>query len=158
MRIRFVAGVVLTLVSYAAVFLVSVLSFAGGRFGWVPACAAFAAAGGLSGWVAGRRWFAAGVIALGLVTGVLTAHIAPPTFDRLRHEIDAVAHDDWRLLSEDTSGNALCFDYCRLVVRQYQVAVEPRPIRRDRGDVSLNLEVEEAGDGMWHVTVYAEAG
>jgi hypothetical protein len=155
--LRVTAAVLVTLLAFGVLFAVSALSFGGARFGWVPAVAAFAATGVAGGWIAGNRTAAIAFVAAGCIAGGVAAHIAPPTHGRLGAEIDTVVEDDWRLVDEHESGSAVCFDYCRQVEREYVATVEPRPLRDDRGDVSLLVEAAENGDGTWRVRVHAEA-
>jgi hypothetical protein len=128
-------------------WLTALLGFAGGRFGWIPTAASFAALCGATGWVAvPGRWPAArrdtttGLALVAALLGIVTAHVAPPTAGRLRHEIAQVAQPGWRLSNDEVSGNAACFDYCTSVTREYRVDAPPaevvsslRPLLLDAG-------------------------
>lgn len=109
------------------VFFFAWFFFAGGRFGWVPSLLAFGAFGAACGWLAvpgrwqvARRRTAVGLAALLGVAGVAVAHAAPATKGRLRHAINELADPRWHLVSETSSGNAMCFDSCTSLTRQYR--------------------------------------
>lgn len=139
-----------------ALWLTAWLVFAGGRFGWIPTAASFAALCGATGWVAvPRRWSearrrtAVGLALGAALLGVATAHTAPPTPGRLRHEIAQVAQPGWRLVSDSVDGNAACFDYCTSVTREYRVDAPPadvaallRPLLREAGFEPAPLPVD----------------
>ena len=115
-------------VCFPALLLIALLTFAGGRLGWVPTSVTFGVLGFLTGrlalsgrWESARRWTALGLAVLGGLAGIMVAHWAPPTPGRLRHEIEAITQVDWDLRDDQTSGNILCLDYCISVDREYQV-------------------------------------
>jgi hypothetical protein len=49
------------------------------------------------------------------------AHTAPPTPGRLRHAIRELEQPAWHLVGDTVDGNAMCFDYCSSVSREYRV-------------------------------------
>lgn len=109
-------------------FAVAWATFAGGRFGWIWTMLAFGLLGSATGWLAvskqwsvARRYTTLTLAVVLAVAGIVTAHFAPPTPGRLRDAIESVAQPGWRLVHEEESGNAMCFDYCTSIARQYGV-------------------------------------
>ncbi len=128
------------LVAFPALVIVAALTFAGGRLGWLPCLLAFCVLGFISGWLAvPTRWPAArartsvGLAIVGGLLGLAVAHVAPPTYERLRHEIEPLAQPEWRLRAETADGSALCFDYCRSVTRTYVVDASPAEVLEELG-------------------------
>ena len=128
---RWVRVVVVGAISLYVLFLawlLAALTIAGARFGWTWTAAVFAALGYAAaratvprGWAVARRRAVIAAVVVGLVGGVVTAHIAPPTPGRLRHEARDLAQPGWRLVGSSTDGNPLCFDYCTSVTLTYEV-------------------------------------
>jgi hypothetical protein len=122
-------GTVALAIAFPVLFGVAWVHFAGGRLGWVPSVGLFALVGlatarlAVSGrWPVVRQRTTLALVAFGAIVGIAADHWAPPTAGRLRHEIDSIAAPEWRLTDEIVSGNALCFDYCTSVTREYHVA------------------------------------
>ncbi len=128
---RWVRVVVVGAISMCVVFLAWMfagLTIAGARFGWAWTAAVFAALGYVAarftvprGWAVARRRAVIGAVVVGLVGGVVTSHVAPPTPGRLRHEARDLAQPGWSLVGSSTDGNALCFDYCTSVTLTSEV-------------------------------------
>jgi hypothetical protein len=186
-RLVAVLGIGLGVVAPLLLFFAA-LTFAGARFGWVPSTAAFVGLGLLIGWAAvSRDWAQARratlivLAAVGGVVGMLTAHFAPPTPGRLRHEIEAFVPSGWTLMHESVNGNALCFDYCTSVSRTYLVGrdlgdvvgdltpllanrcsrplpeIDPTTWTCPGGDIDLRVEAARRGDGSTVVYVRADS-
>ncbi|MGQ0831122.1 MAG: hypothetical protein ACT4OV_05540 [Microthrixaceae bacterium] len=171
-------------------FVLAYFSFAGARFGWISSALAFTTLGAGIGWAAtSSRWRLArrraltALAAAGALGGVATAHVAPPTPGRLRHEIETLVPSGWTLEAESVDGTAFCFDYCTTVSRTYRVHGELRDVVADvrptlparcivglpelrptywscpadgDGDVNLSLELAAQRDGT--TLAYITAG
>jgi hypothetical protein len=107
------------------------LTFAGARFGWVPAALLLGGAGaGLTSATAPHSWtvwrrrlIAAAGLGAALI-GIEAAHTAPPSHGRLRHELAPLVPDDWALVHEVRSGNTLCLDQCPSIGRTYDATTD----------------------------------
>ena len=135
-------------------WLVAWFRFAGGRGGWILTATSFAALCATTGWVAvPRRWpearrTTATVLALvAALLGVMTAHTAPPTPGRLRHEIARIAQPGWRLSDDHVDGNAACLDSCTSVTREYRVDAPPAEVASALRPLLLGTGYETAPGG-----------
>ena len=134
------------------VFAVTWVNFAGARFGWMFTMGAFGAVGFAIGWLAvSKHWrsvripTAVALAAVFGVGGIMTAHFAPPTQDRLREAVVDVAQPNWRLVSEYASGDAICFDTCTTVEREYQTDGDLATIAGEVGTAVAHLRCEQPG-------------
>jgi hypothetical protein len=108
-------------------FFGAALTFAGARFGWLPAAVLLGGAGAAVASATAPRsasavWRRRAIGAVGLaasVVGVASAHLAPPSAGRLRDEGNRLVPGDWHLVADRSSGNSLCFDECPRATRTY---------------------------------------
>ncbi|MEA3056741.1 MAG: hypothetical protein QOD30_2173 [Actinomycetota bacterium] len=146
------------------------LQWAGARGAWLPTMVVFATFGAAVAWLAVNRRYAAArrraIVGLGALCGLLgvwCAHVAPPTYGRLRAAIVELEQPGWRLFDDDESGNAICLDTCNTVTRTYHLdalrsEVEPLApqLRGERGDIRFDVSFAGVDHGI-DVTITASA-
>lgn len=137
---------ILSVVAFASfLFGVGLLPFAGA---FLPAgVAALGVALARTVWEGGREQAVAAVIAasLGALLGLSGWAMSPPGQTLLSWELrDIPLPDDARSVSEASSGNAWCFDYCPTLSHAYHVDGDPREVAARMSDAfrSAGLEIE----------------